>query len=115
MVIYDRKRRLVIAGNSGIAIRTPSDIADALDASIGSLGLLLTERDLGSDFFDLRTTLAGELFQKFTNYNQRIAIVAPNPSSYGEPFAELAYEHATHPLIRVVASEAEAEDWLLSY
>ena len=68
--------------------------------------------DLGPDFFNLQTGLAGELIQKFVNYRVRVAIVLPTPDSYGDRFSELAYEHATHPTVRFVRSFAEAKDWL---
>ena len=48
------------------------------------------ENDLAREFFDLHTGLAGELFQKFTNYHLRVAIVLPEPRIYGERFSELA-------------------------
>jgi hypothetical protein len=104
--------RIVVATDSGISIRSLSNISDALGACIGAEGLILTENDLGREFFELRSGLAGELFQKFTNYNLRVAIVLPDPEAYGERFAELAYEHTSHAVIRFVDSEDEARAWL---
>jgi hypothetical protein len=105
-------RRIVVASDSGIFIKTSGDIADALGACLGTQGLLLTELDLAPEFFDLRTGLAGELFQKFINYKLRVAIVLPTPAAYGERFGELAYEHTSHNMIRIVRSEEEARAWL---
>ena len=104
--------KIVIAAEAGISIQSPGDIADAMGTCIGSAALILTEEDLGQDFFNLRSGLAGEFFQKFTNYRVRVAIVLPNPEAYGERFSELAYEHATHPMIRFVRSTDEAQAWL---
>ena len=104
--------RILIASDSGIAIRSLNDISDALGACLGSTGLILTEDDLAREFFDLKTGFAGELFQKFTNYKLRIAIVLPNPDAYGERFVELAREHKSHKLIRFVRSQDEAAAWL---
>jgi Domain of unknown function (DUF4180) len=97
---------------SGISIRSFSDIPDAIAACFGTAGLILTEDDLAPEFFDLRTGLAGELFQKAMNYKVRIAIVLPDPKAYGERFSELAYEHASHEAIRFFRSKDEAIDWL---
>ena len=83
-------------------------------ACIGSAGLILTENDLGQEFFDLRSRLAGELFQKCMNYRLRVAIVVPDPAAYGERFSELAYEHSSHGMIRFVRSREEANIWLHS-
>lgn len=106
-------RRLIVASDAGISIRSFADISSALAECLGSGGLILTESNLAREFFDLRSGLAGELFQKFINYKVRIALVVPNPEAYGERFAELASEHSTHNLIRVVDSLEEGTKWLL--
>ena len=105
-------RRIIVASDSGISIRSLSDIPDVLQACMASEGLILTENDLAREFFDLRSGLAGELFQKFMNYGLRLAIVLPDPEAYGERFGELAYEHASHNMIRFVRSADEAKAWL---
>src|SRR5262249_19079882 len=105
-------RRILIASDSGISIRSFKDIPDAIAACLGSAGLILTEDDLAQEFFDLRSGLAGELFQKFMNYKMRLAIVLPDCDAYGERFSELAYEHRSHSMIRFVRSKDEAETWL---
>ena len=108
-------RRILIASDSGISIRSFGDIPDVIAACFGTDGLILTEDDLAREFFDLRSGLAGELFQKFTNYKLRVAIILPDPEAYGERISELAYEHKSHDLIRFVRSKAEAEAWLCAY
>jgi hypothetical protein len=108
----NEERRILVASDSGISIRSFRDIADALGACIGTEGLILTEGDLAQEFFDLRSGLAGDLFQKFTNYRLRLAIVLPDPQAYGERFSELVYEHRSHNMIRFFRSEDEARAWL---
>ena len=108
------ERKIVVASEAGIFIRSTADISDALNTCIMSHALILTEQDVAPEFFDLRTGLAGELFQKFTNFRKRVAIVLPNPEFYGERLADLAYEHSSHSLIRFVNSKEEAESWLNS-
>jgi hypothetical protein len=105
-------RKILIASDSGVSIRSFRDISDAIAACFGTEGLILTENDLTQEFFDLRSGLAGELFQKFTNYKLRMAIVLPDPEAYGERISELAYEHKSHDMIRFVRSKDEAEAWL---
>jgi hypothetical protein len=104
--------KVVVASQAGIAIRALSDIPDFLGAVVGAEGLILTEPDLGPAFFDLRSGLAGEVLQKCTNYRVKTALVMPDPAAYGQRFSELAYEHASHNLIRFVRTEAEARAWL---
>jgi hypothetical protein len=108
----NEERRIIIAADSKIHIRSLNDISDALGICIGAGGLVLTENDLSPEFFDLRSGLAGELFQKFINYNVRVAIVLLDTDAYGERFSELACEHRTHSMIRFVSSADEAKAWL---
>jgi hypothetical protein len=108
----NEQRRIVVASDAGVAIRSFSDITDTLGACIGTDGLILAERDLAPEFFDLRSGLAGELFQKCTNYRLRLAIVLPDPEAYGQRFSELAYEHRADNMIRFVGSEDQAKAWL---
>lgn len=97
---------------SGVEIRSVGDIADALIASIDGGGLLLDEAHLAPEFFDLRSGLAGEVLQKFTNYRARLAIVVSDPAAYGSRFGELVYEHRTHSAVRFFDSEQAARRWL---
>lgn len=91
---------------------TASDVAGALTASINGGGLVLDETQLGPDFFDLRTGLAGEVIRKFTNYRARLAIVVADESAYGSRFSELMYEHRAHKQVRFFTSAQLARQWL---
>jgi hypothetical protein len=108
----NEERTFVVASEAGIAIRSIAEISDALSACFGTAGLLLTEAELAPAFFDLKSRFAGELMQKFVNYQMPLAIVVPNPAAYGNRFQELAYEHRSHGLVRFFPSQAEAEAWL---
>lgn len=104
--------RIVVASESGIAIRSRDDISDGIGVCLGKAGLILTEDDLSPEFFELKTGLAGELLQKLVNYKVRTAIIVPDPEAHGERFAELAYEHRSHALVRFFRSREEADAWL---
>jgi hypothetical protein len=95
-----------------IGIRSVNDIGDALGAGMQGGGLLLDESQLGPDFFDLRTGLAGEVFQKFTNYRVRLAVVIADASAYGGRFSELAHEHRSHDVVRFFRTDQQARQWL---
>jgi hypothetical protein len=103
---------VVIASESGIFISSLNDISNAVASCIEAEGLILTEADLASEFFDLSSGLLGELFQKLTNYRVRAAIVVADFKAYGERFSELANEHSSHSLLRFVVSKDEALKWL---
>lgn len=102
---------VVIASEAGIAIRSQGDVTDAIGSCFGATGLILTEADLAPAFFDLRSGLAGEFLQKFTNYRMRVAIVLPDPEAHGPRWRELAYEHRSHALIRFVPTRRDADAW----
>ena len=106
------EQSILLASVSGIAIRSLIDISNAIGLSLGTGGLIITERELAPEFFELRNGLAGEVLQKFTNYKVRLAVVVPIPEVYGERFNELVYEHQSHGLIRFVKSVEEATAWL---
>ena len=58
-------------------ISSPGDILDIM-GEVGYQGyakLILHAADLSAEFFDLRTGLAGEVLQKFSNYRMQLAIV----------------------------------------
>lgn len=95
-----------------LLIGEPAHIGAALALGMERGGLLLDESQLGAAFFDLTTGLAGELFQKFTNYRVRLAIVIADPEVHGSRFSELAYEHRAHRAVRICPNERAARQWL---
>jgi hypothetical protein len=58
-------------------IATAGDLLDILaDAGYnGNTGIIVHSATLSSDFFDLRTGLAGKILQKFSNYRMKLAII----------------------------------------
>lgn len=110
--VMDEPRNIIVASEAGIVIRSLDDLPDAIGAVYSADGLILTEDDLSPVFFDLRSGLAGEVFQKFTNYRVQVALVLPDFNAHGQRFSELAREHASHNLIRLVHSVDQAHVWL---
>ncbi len=98
------------ARDHGLSLHSPED---ALEVIYGALdGCLFEPTDLAEDFFDLKTGLAGDVFQKFVNYGFRAAFVVPEDHPYGPRTDELIRDHRNHPNVRFFAREAEAERWL---
>lgn len=93
-------------------IRQESDIRALLEQSFGSNGLILTEEQLGDHFFDLSTRLAGTLFQTFTNYDKKLALVVADPGKYSDSLQQLVLEHRSHPAIRFFNNDTQARAWL---
>lgn len=103
---------IVEASQLGLRADSIGDVSDLVGNGFGTDGVVITEQELGPDFFALQTGLAGELFQKFAQYRVRLAVVVADPASHGERFAELSYEHRSHPQVRVVHSVDAAYAWL---
>lgn len=104
--------RVLIASDVGLRLDRADDVIDLIGAAYDFDALILTAADVAAAFFDLRTGLAGELFQKATQYGVRLALVQPDPALHGPRWPELAYEHRRHRAVRIVASRAEADAWL---
>jgi hypothetical protein len=93
-------------------IRSVDDISAAISASVDRGGLVLDEKDLNPEFFDLKTGFAGQVLQKFTTYRTKLAVIVKDPAAYGGRFSELAYEHRLHASVRFFTAEQTARQWL---
>jgi polysaccharide deacetylase 2 family uncharacterized protein YibQ len=91
----------------------PSEVMTLLGESFDrGGGLIIRETELSEDFFDLSTGLAGELFQKFCNYRQKLAIVIGDLGNYSKRLQELAKEHEASQHVRFFPSEEQGQAWL---
>lgn len=63
--------------SEGQFINNVQDVLDLFGELYGQYydGIILYERNITHDFFDLQTKLAGEILQKFSNYRIRLVIV----------------------------------------
>jgi hypothetical protein len=102
------------SSSAAARVHALGDISGVLEIAFVENGLLIPESNFGPAFFDLRSGLAGELFQKFVNYRLSLAIVVAEPSEYGDRFRELVHEHRAHPMIRFFTTETAAHSWLSS-
>jgi len=61
----------------GDLISGPDDILDLMAEARynGSSTMIIQDRSLHPDFFDLKTKVAGEILQKFSNYRMRLAVI----------------------------------------
>ena len=98
-----------LAADHGLRLDNLNDVMEVLSGDVRKC--VFTPEDVAPEFFDLRTQLAGEAFQKFINYRFPVAFVVPANHPYGERVTELAREHATHPVVRFFESVDEALAW----
>jgi hypothetical protein len=95
-------------------IRTERDILDIISfcSEHDTSKVLLHEASLSPEFFDLKTTLAGTLLQKFANYHLRGAGLISLEKIKSERFKELIYECNKGNLFRFFEDRVAAEKWL---
>ncbi|MDL2294957.1 DUF4180 domain-containing protein [Ruminococcaceae bacterium OttesenSCG-928-D13] len=58
----------------------------------GEVKLVVDKADVAEDFFDLKTGLAGEVLQKFVNYNLPLAIVGDFSGYTSKALRDFIYE-----------------------
>ena len=75
--------------------------------------LLLHERSVSPDFFNLRTGLAGAVLNKFQIYNIKIALIIEDMELLEGRFGELVMESNKGNEFRVYDSVQAAEEWIL--
>jgi hypothetical protein len=85
---------------------------DALDLLVncgynGAIGVIVQEDNLAPDFFELRTGIAGEILQKFSTYQMRMAIVGDYSKFSSKSLNDFIYESNKVGRINFVKSVEE--------
>ena len=98
----------------GVAIK---EVQDALDimanaAYAGATKLILHEENITPDFFDLKTKIAGEILQKFSNYHMPLAIVGDFSKYTSKSLRDFIYESNMGGAVNFVDSVEEAREKL---
>jgi len=80
MIRHHVKEKIVIELQRNFKINTYHDIIDvaataAYNEGHNNIHIAFYKESLHEDFFDLKTRIAGEMLQKFINYNIKIAIL----------------------------------------
>ena len=94
-VVKENNTEIAVVDSSEILI---SDVQSALDfiATIGfetgCTRIVLNKSAVCEDFFDLSTRLAGEILQKFVNYQVKIAIVGDFSVYTSKSLKDFIYE-----------------------
>jgi hypothetical protein len=74
---------------------------------------LLYESNFHPDLFDLKTGLAGAVFQKFAVYHARAAVVLDLGEKKNKRFEEYMYESNQGNQVRYFTDREKAVDWLV--
>lgn len=118
--------RLVIHDIDGLKISELTDddfqiknVQDALDLMVesdeqGARKLIVKENNISPEFFDLKTGLAGEIVQKFSNYDMCLAIVGDFSKFTSKSLRDFIYEsNKTGRIIFVNAVDEALEKFIL--
>jgi hypothetical protein len=95
-----------------------NDAQDALDVMAncsyqGADRIIWHEKNIAADFFDLKTGLAGEVLQKFSNYRVRLAIVGDFSKYESKALRDFIFESNKQGRIVFVDSAQEAREKLV--
>ena len=112
-IIYHNTARGIIAaeilpGNDLIA--GPDDILDSMAEARfnGSDRMIIHEKSFHPDFFELKTKVAGEILQKFSNYRMKLAIIGDFTVFESKSLKEFIRESNRTGIICFVGSLDEA-------
>lgn len=98
----------------GVIINNAEDGVDLIGNAYyqGFDKILLGKESLSSDFFDLKTGMAGEILQKFSNYRVRLAIIGDFSEYNSKSLQDFIRESNTGKLVNFLSSKEEAIDRL---
>ena len=72
--------------------------------------VIVHEKNIIPDFFDLKTRLAGEILQKFSNYRVQLTIIGEFSKYPGQSIKDFIYESNKGKLVNFLPTVAEAKD-----
>ena len=94
------------------------DVQSALDVLMtaqydaGTKNIVIDKKLIVEDFFILSTGLAGDILQKYTNYEGRIAIYGDYSRYTSKPLKDFIYESNKGKHVFFAATQEEAVDML---
>lgn len=97
-----------------IVLNELDDAVDLLGNSdyLGAIGTIVMKEHLNPDFFDLKTGLAGDILQKFSNYRKKLAIVGDFSNIESKSLRDFIRESNRTGFINFVESREEAKSVL---
>ena len=117
--------QITVMENTGVAVVEDADglirsAQDALDliATVWHVyqcqKMILPKSALADEFFDLKTGLAGEILQKYTNYRMKLAIVGDFSVYTSKALRDFIYESNKGNQVLFLQTRAEALERLES-
>ena len=96
-------------------LTVPEDANDLLGNAYyqGFDGMIISADKISPRFFDLKTMLAGEILQKFSTFQMRLAIVGDFSTFTSESLKSFIYESNRGNLIHFSPTTADALAWFI--
>jgi len=93
-----------------VILRTTEDALDLLGSLYykGFDKIIIHKKNITSDFFDLKSILAGDILQKFSQYGMAIAIVGDFTEIKSSSLKRFIYESNKGKQVKFVLSTSEA-------
>lgn len=100
--------------SEGVIIHETQDALDLMaDCGYqGARSIIIQEKNIIPDFFDLKTGIAGDILQKFSNYDVRLAIVGDFSRYTSKSLRDFVRESNRVGRINFVSTLQEAKDKL---
>ena len=109
-IIQLKNKNVALLVSDEMIMNSSQDAVDLMaDCSYnGSSHIIISEENIAPEFFDLKTGLAGEILQKFSNYNVRIAIIGDFSKYQKKSFRDFVFESNKRGHVNFVNSFDEA-------
>lgn len=112
---FEKKGNVALVCGEEILITDGSSAMDLL-ASVryetGCSAMVLRKEQLAEDFFRLSSGIAGEVLQKFVNYQMRLAIVGDFSHYTSKPLRDFIYESNNSTQVGFQPTVEAALAWL---
>ena len=114
MNIKTMEQTAVITSNEVLITdgQSAMDLLATVRYETGCSALLLPKQTISEDFFHLSTGLAGEVLQKFVNYQMKLAIVGDFSAYPSQNLKDFIYESNHGNTVCFLPMESEALEWL---
>lgn len=114
-IINKNNTPIAVIESNEIVINELDDAVDLLGNCdyLGTSKIIIQKEHLNPDFFELKTGLAGEILQKFSNYRKKLAIVGIFSEYTSKSLRDFIYESNKMGRISFVHSIEEAEKTLV--
>jgi hypothetical protein len=116
-IIYHKAGEEMIAEivSDKIEIHTLGDATDLMANCFynGADKMIFRKENITEDFFDLKTRLAGEILQKFSNYRCRLAIIGNFDTYTSKSLRDFIYESNKMGRVCFVKNREDAISCLL--